>query len=66
MRFTYPAEKADGEAYKGVAEAADRFELYDIVRREGGKIVSVGKDQTGNEGKDRSQIHIRSYQVCHP
>jgi type IV pilus assembly protein PilC len=48
MRFTYTAEKTDGEVYKGTAEAADRFELYGIVRREGGKIVSVGEDSAGN------------------
>lgn len=42
--FTYTAEKSDGEHYQGVAEAADRFELYDIVRREGGKIVTVAED----------------------
>ncbi|HTR18574.1 MAG TPA: type II secretion system F family protein [Candidatus Paceibacterota bacterium] len=48
MRFTYTAEKNDGEVYKGTAEAADRFELYGIVRREGGKIVTVGEEQSGN------------------
>ena len=48
MRFTYTAEKTDGEVYKGVAEAADRFELYGVVRREGGKIVSVEEEQSGN------------------
>src|ERR1700734_1391631 len=48
MRFTYTAEKNDGEVYKGTAEAADRFELYSVVRREGGKIVSVGEDKSGN------------------
>jgi len=47
MRFTYTAEKTGGEIYKGTAEAADRFELYSLVRREGGKIVSVGEDQSG-------------------
>jgi type IV pilus assembly protein PilC len=41
MRFTYTAEKNGGEVYKGVAEAADRFELYGIVRREGSKLISV-------------------------
>lgn len=45
--FTYTAEKNDGEIYKGVAEAADRFELYQMVRREGGKIISVNEDQAG-------------------
>lgn len=43
-KFVYTAEKSDGEIYKGVAEAADRFELYTVVRREGGKIVSVNED----------------------
>lgn len=42
--FSYTAEKHDGEIYKGVAEAKDRFELYDIVRREGGHIVTVAED----------------------
>ena len=42
MKFTYTAEKSDGEIYKGVADAADRFELYNIVRQEGGgKIISL-------------------------
>ncbi|MDP2649196.1 MAG: type II secretion system F family protein, partial [bacterium] len=40
-RFTYTAEKAGGELYKGVADAPDRFALYGIVRQEGGKIISV-------------------------
>lgn len=42
--FSYTAEKHDGELYKGVAEAKDRFELYDIVRREGGRIVTIAED----------------------
>lgn len=41
VRFTYTASKSDGEVYKGVAEAADRFELYGMVRQEGGKLISV-------------------------
>ncbi len=47
-RFTYTAEKSDGEIYKGVAEAADRFELYSVVRQEGGKIISV--EESGGTG----------------
>ena len=39
-KFSYVAEKGEGEVYKGVADAPDRFALYDVVRREGGKIVS--------------------------
>src|ERR1044072_8619749 len=48
-KFVYTAEKSDGEAYKGTADAADRFELYSIVRREGGKIVSVNEDAGSNK-----------------
>jgi len=48
MRFTYTAEKVGGEIYTGVAEAHDRFELYGIVRREGGKIVALAEDGAGN------------------
>src|SRR3989338_3407534 len=47
-KFVYTAEKSDGEIYKGIVEAADRFELYGVVRREGGKIISVGEDAGGN------------------
>ena len=47
-RFTYTAEKADGEVYKGAAEAHDRFELYEVVRREGGKIIAVSEESTNS------------------
>lgn len=45
-QFTYTAERSGGEVYRGVAEASDRFELYQIVRREGGKIVSIQEDKS--------------------
>src|SRR3989338_4728735 len=44
--FTYTAEKGDGEVYKGVTEARDRFELYEIVRHEGGKLVAMSEEGT--------------------
>ncbi len=44
--FTYTAEKSGGEVYKGVAEARDRFELYSVVRREGGKILTVTEERS--------------------
>lgn len=46
--FSYTAEKSDGEVYKGVAEAKDRFELYTIVRQEGGKIIAVEEEKSNN------------------
>lgn len=47
-RFTYTAEKGDGEVYKGVAEARDRFELYEIVRREGGRLMSMSEESANH------------------
>ncbi|MBP9757036.1 MAG: type II secretion system F family protein [Candidatus Pacebacteria bacterium] len=51
--FSYTAEKNDGEVYKGVAEANDRFELYQIIRREGAHIISV------NEGDDSKKFSLK-------
>jgi type IV pilus assembly protein PilC len=48
MRFSYTAEKSGGEIYRGTAEAKDRFELYSLVRREGGHIVSLAEDDSTN------------------
>jgi type IV pilus assembly protein PilC len=45
-RYNYTAEKSDGEVYKASAEATDRFELYSIVRREGGRIISLDEDRS--------------------
>lgn len=42
-RFSYTAERSGGEVYTGVAEARDRFELYGIVRKEGGRIISLNE-----------------------
>lgn len=47
--FSYTAEKSDGETYAGVADARDRFELYQIIRREGGRVVSV--EEKSESGK---------------
>jgi type IV pilus assembly protein PilC len=47
-KFTYTAEKNDGEVYKGVADAKDRYELYAQVRREGGRIISLTQDRGAN------------------
>lgn len=46
-RFSYTAEKADGDVYRGVADVRDRFELYELVRREGGRILGLTE-----EGRD--------------
>ena len=47
-RFTYSAEKTDGEVYKSVTEARDRFELYQMVRNEGARIISVTQENSDN------------------
>ena len=46
MRFNYTAEKSDGEVYKGTGNARDRFELYEMVRREGGRIIALTEDRS--------------------
>ena len=48
MRFTYSAEREGGEVYQGIAEADDRFQLYEMVRREGGKVLSIEKEGEGS------------------
>ena len=45
--FTYTAQKSDGETYSGTAEANDRFELYEIIRREGAHILSISENSGG-------------------
>lgn len=57
--FTYTATKADGETYKGSAEAQDRFELYEIIRREGGHLVSVAEEKTGGAWWNVNAINAR-------
>lgn len=47
-RFNYTAEKTGGEIYHGTTSARDRFELYEMVRREGGKILSLEEDASRN------------------
>jgi len=43
-RFTYTAQKNDGEVYKGTGTARDRFELYEVIRHEGGHIIAVEEE----------------------
>lgn len=43
--FSYNATKSNGEPYTGTAEATDRFELYQAIRREGGHLVSVKEER---------------------
>lgn len=42
-KFVYTARKGDNETYQGTVEARDRFEVYALVRREGGSVVAVTK-----------------------
>lgn len=46
-RFNYTAEKNEGETYKGSIEAKDRFELYEIIRREGGHLLQLEESGGG-------------------
>src|SRR5690348_8474175 len=47
-QFRYTAQKAGGEVYRAVAEAPDRFALYEVIRREGGTVLAVQEDNTRN------------------
>lgn len=49
MRFTYTAQKGDGEVYKGVSDAKDKFDLFTQIRREGGKIITVEEDRSSSK-----------------
>jgi len=39
--FKFTAVRAGGEKYEGEKEAANKFALYDIIRKEGGTVVHV-------------------------
>ena len=43
-KFLYIAKKGDNETYQGSVEARDRFEVYALVRREGGSVISVTEE----------------------
>ena len=45
VKFSYTAEKTDGEIYQGIAEARDRFELYQIIRQEGGRLLHLSDER---------------------
>lgn len=47
-KFRYTAEKQGGEIYRGLADVTDRFELYETIRREGGKVINVEEDRSEN------------------
>jgi len=46
-KFSYTAEKSGGEVYHGLAEVADRFELYQVIRREGGRPLHIADESAG-------------------
>ena len=45
-KFSYTAERSNGEVYSGVTEAADRFELYKMIRTEGGRLLHFEDSST--------------------
>lgn len=45
--FSFKAKKATGEIYKGEREAADRFELYRLIRESGDEVVFVDDRKAG-------------------
>jgi len=47
--FTFKAKKPTGEIYTGERDAADRFELYRLIRESGEEIVSV-QEKSASKG----------------
>lgn len=45
--FTFKAKRPSGETYSGERDAADRFELYKLIRQDGDEIVSVSERKKG-------------------
>lgn len=54
--FAFKAKKATGEIYKGEREAADRFELYKLIRESNEEIISV--DEKGSGGGLHLEISL--------
>lgn len=44
--FIFKAKKPDGQVYSGQADAADRFELYRIIRESGDEVVTFHEKNT--------------------
>lgn len=47
-KFTYTAERPSGETYRGEAQATDRFELYEMLHRDGEKLVAIEEQKKTN------------------
>ena len=47
-KFHYTAERPSGETYRGEVQATDRFELYEILHRDGEKLISVEEQKKAN------------------
>jgi type IV pilus assembly protein PilC len=52
VEFSYTAEK-DGVRYNGVLDVPDRFTVYQKIREEGGKIISIASPGDGFQAKFR-------------
>lgn len=58
-RFTYTAEKNDGEVYKGSADARDRFELYETIRKEGAHLLRLEESGGGSSFFSMDELNRR-------
>lgn len=46
--FKYTAQTASGETYERTLEAPDRFNVYTHIRKEGGTVIEVSEEGSGN------------------
>lgn len=68
MQFHYKAVKSSGEPYERTVEAADKFALYQEVRKEGGTVVSLEEDSGAlkhylTELANRSMGRVKTHDV---
>lgn len=59
MLYTYTAKDKNGQTYTAELEAPSRNELYEKVRGEGGRIVSVRERRSGNKSSFLSGLFGR-------
>lgn len=66
MKFRYTYKTTKGTTEKGIVEAENRFAVYDIVRKDGGSIVSVEEATSGLASIDMTNINAMISRVKIP
>jgi type IV pilus assembly protein PilC len=59
MKFKFKAKKTNGEIYSAEQEAADKFELYKLIRDAGAEVISVKEE--GKSGGLNMNINLSMF-----